>query len=96
MNVGVNDHSVTLFYKYMEITQSSKIWSESKDILIKKVDLADGKIGEWINGKDHLPRNRFFRIQLNESYVTVDDYRYLPEEQVQAIVESFGSIKDLK
>ncbi|MFE5318114.1 hypothetical protein ACFQ88_05325 [Paenibacillus sp. NPDC056579] len=90
------DNKLILQYKYMTLEQRKKIWDEVKDVQIKKVILANGVTGEWINGKDNLPKNRFFRFQMNGMYFILDDYRNLSEEQVQTIAESFDSLDNLK
>ncbi|ULL14828.1 hypothetical protein DVH26_10450 [Paenibacillus sp. H1-7] len=95
-NLEVRDNKLILQYKYMTLEQRKKIWDEVKDEQIKKVTLANGVTGEWINGKDYLPKNRFFRFQMNGMYFILDDYRNLSEEQVQIIAESFVSLDKLK
>ncbi|SIR50350.1 hypothetical protein SAMN05880570_4024 [Paenibacillus sp. RU4T] len=88
MVLEYTDMTVTLFTTPF---QSPDAYQNSEQ-KIKPVKLKNGTDGFWMYDNDYLPSKRKFRFIINDLSVQIQDHRFLPEEQVQAIAESFAPL----
>jgi hypothetical protein len=95
-DVELHENTLILHYKSMRLEQSGNARDDVEGMHIRQVELANGATGEWMNGEDDTPKYRFFRFRMDGMYFFIDDYLYLPEEQVQSIAESFVALDELR
>jgi len=95
-DVELHENTLILHYKSMRLEQSGNARDDVEGMHIRQVELGNGATGEWLNGEDFAPKHRFFRFRMDGMHFFMDDYMYLPEEQVQSIAESLVELDELR
>jgi len=95
-DVELHENTLILHYQSMRLEQSGNARDDVEGMHIRQVEPGNGATGEWLNGEDFAPKHRFFRFRMDGMHFFMDDYMYLPEEQVQSIAESFVALDELR
>lgn len=95
-DVELHENTLILHYKSMRLEQSGNARDDVEGMHIRQVEPGNGATGEWLNGEDFAPKHRFFRFRMDGMHFFMDDYMYLPEEQVQSIAESLVELDELR
>ncbi len=96
-NIQKGTDSLMLEYTNMTITLYAEPFAspdayKNDEQKIKSVKLNNGTDGFWMYDNDYLPSKRKFRFTINNVSIQLQDQLFLPEDQVQAIAESFARI----